>query len=424
MPIMEIQSIYNAFLSCSGVNIDTRKIEQGSMFFAIKGERFDGNKFALEALSKGASYAVVSDKSIIDDRCIFVEDTLVTLQELANFHRHQLKNTEFLALTGSNGKTTTKELIAHFLSQEFKVQYTKGNLNNHIGVPLTLLSIQKETEIAIIEMGANHLKEIELLSEIAEPDCGLITNIGKAHIGEFGGQENIFKAKTELYEFLMNKNGLIFYNSKSEWLSKALEHYNNKISYLENLKAISFKLLGFKPKIICEIDGEETTLDLGGAHNVQNMQCAIAVAFHFGLDPKNIKKAINSFRAPDNRSQWKKTERNNVYLDAYNSNPNSMEAAIQYVLALKDRDLIFILGEMLELGEYSQDEHSKLDALLKQNGVTYFLLGSSFMHIKSKTVFPSISAFLEAIDVESWKGKTVLLKGSRGMKMEQLLKHL
>lgn len=421
---MELENLYRLFKECSSVSIDTRTIEQNAMFFSIKGENFDGNKFAINALQKGAKYAIVSDPTIKHEKCIYVNDTLIALQSLANYHRKQLSNTTFIALTGSNGKTTTKELIAHFLSQQFEVQFTKGNYNNHLGVPLTLLTIIEETEIAVIEMGANHLFEIKELCEIAEPDCGLITNIGKAHIGEFGGQENIFKAKTELYDFLKSKDRMIFYNSESEYLRSAINKYAYKKSYQECIRNVGFKLLGFKPKISCEISGTQVQLDIGGIHNVQNLQCALTVAYHFGLDPKNIIKGIASFKAPENRSQWHETKRNNVYLDAYNSNPNSMEAAVNYIGALQEEDKVALLGEMLELGEFSNEEHSKLHSILKEKKMEYYLIGASFLHIEDPNIYSSIDDFVAKIDLASWKGKTILLKGSRGMKMEQLLLNL
>lgn len=421
---MEIEKIYEAFLCCSSVSIDTRTIEDDAMFFAIKGENFDGNKFALQAIEKGAKCAVVSDPSLKHEQFIHVPETLLTLQKLSNFHRRQLKDTKFIGLTGSNGKTTTKELIAQLLSEKFKVQYTAGNYNNHLGVPLTLLTIQHSTEIAVIEMGANHLKEIEELCEIAEPDFGIITNIGKAHIGEFGGQENIFIAKTELYEFLKKNGGTIFYDSSSAWLPKALETYSNKVTYVECLEHLDFKLLGFKPKITCLIKGEKVELDLGGKHNVQNLKAAICVAFNFGLEPKEIINGLASFKAPENRSQWVKTKRNSVFLDAYNSNPSSMKAAVDYLLELDREDKILILGEMLELGEYSAEEHSYLFNYLTENSKEFYLVGKSYAHINSPYVFSDLATLKESVPIREWNGKTVMLKGSRGMKMEQLMEDL
>ncbi len=421
---MDVHKIYELFVSCSSVSIDTRTIKKDAMFFAIEGDRFDGNKFVKQALDNGAKYAIVSDKSITFENCIYVENTLDTLQALANFHRNQLMDTTFIALTGSNGKTTTKELIAHFLSQKYTVQFTQGNYNNHIGVPLTLLSIRKEDEIAVIEMGANHLYEIKELCEIAEPDLGLITNIGKAHIGEFGGQENIFKAKTELYDFLKSKERTIFYNAESSWLNKAVEGYNNIISYQECLEEMSFKLLGFKPKISCDINGNSVTLQMGGKHNVQNMKAALSLARHFGLDPNQIKQGIESFKAPDNRSQWINTKKNRIYLDAYNSNPSSMKAALEYLLEVDAKNKIVILGEMLELGDYSKEEHTYINAFLEKSDIEYYLIGNSYMHIESSHVFASIEEFTETVTIKTWESKTVLLKGSRGMKMEQLVDYL
>ncbi len=421
---MDLTKLYNAFKECSSVSIDTRTIEEHAMFFAIKGEHFDGNKFASSAIEKGAKYAVVNDASLKGDQFIFVQDTLDALQKVANFHRNTLKDTTFIALTGSNGKTTTKELIAHFLSQKYHVQYTKGNYNNHLGVPLTLLSIQESTEIAVIEMGANHVGEIKALCEIAEPDCGLITNIGKAHIGEFGSQENIFKGKTELYDFLKSRNQLIFYDTKSSWLPGALEGYHNTYSYAKGISTFDFEFLGFKPKIEGKIKNENVSIDLGGMHNVQNVECAVAVSGYFGLDPKQLIQAFNCFAAPENRSQWKRTDRNTLFLDAYNSNPSSMEAAIRYFDSFEAKNKVIIVGEMLELGSFSDVEHLRLCQLLKSIGIEFYAVGQGFAHINEDYVYKDISSFLDATTLSSWKNRTILLKGSRGMKMEQLVSHL
>ncbi len=421
---MDINQLHKLFKSCSSVSIDTRTIEPGALFFAIKGENFDGNKFALKAIESGAKYAVVSDEALESDQLIYFPDTLIALQELAHFHRLQLRGTKFIALTGSNGKTTTKELVAHFLAKKFKVQYTQGNYNNHLGVPLTLLTIENETEFAVIEMGANHLYEIQDLCLIAEPDFGFITNIGKAHIGEFGGQENIFKAKTELYDFLKSKKRLIFYNSESKWLPNALKDYSNKLTYKECYSSLGYSVLGLKPKIICQINEEQVSIDLGGKHNAQNLECALALASYFGLEPKEILRAIQSFKTPDNRSQWIKTSKNKVFLDAYNSNPDSMKASVEYFSNLEESNKLIILGEMLELGEYSEIEHSKLFNLLQEIEIPFYLIGESFSHIKDHRIYKTLEELSTSIKIDEFVDLTLLLKGSRGMKMERLIKYL
>ena len=421
---MEIQDLYTRYLICSSVSIDTRTLQEDAMFFAIKGDNFDGNRFAQAAIEKGAKYAVITDETLEGDQFIYVDDSLLALQVLANYHRNKLDHTIFLSLTGSNGKTTTKELISHLLSERYRVQHTLGNYNNHLGVPLTLLGIKSSTEIAVIEMGANHLLEIANLSNISEPDYGLITNIGRAHIGEFGGKENIIKAKTELYDYLKGQSRPIFFNESNEILVKALDGYEKKHSYSELCDRYSFNLLGLQPKISCSIDGKECTLDLGGEHNVENLRCAIAVASYFGLDPKQLRRGISSFRAPENRSQWINTQRNKVFLDAYNSNPDSMNAAVQYVLSTKEEDLVIVLGEMLELGDYSVREHTALYELLESKGVDFYLIGESYMHIDSSKVFATLEEYIAQENLSLWNGKAVLLKGSRGMKMERLLDYL
>ena len=421
---MDIKDLYKRFLKCSSVSIDTRTLLQDALFFAIKGDNFDGNRFAQAAIEKGAKYAVVTDETLVGDQFILVADSLLALQELGNYHRKKLDDTIFLSLTGSNGKTTTKELISHLLSEKYKVQHTSGNYNNHLGVPLTLLGIKSSTEIAVIEMGANHLLEIANLSKIAEPDYGLITNIGRAHIGEFGGKKNIIKAKTELYDFLKSHSRPIFFNDDNEILVKSLGGYENKLSYSQLCDRYRYNLLGLQPKISCSIDGVECTLDLGGEHNAENLRCAIAVASHFGLDPNQLRRGISSFRAPENRSQWINTRRNRVFLDAYNSNPDSMHAAVEYVLSTKDESIAIVLGEMLELGEYSVQEHTDLYELLESQGVDFYLIGESYMHIDSSKVFATLEEYTARENLDLWNGKTVLLKGSRGMKMERLLDYL
>jgi UDP-N-acetylmuramoyl-tripeptide--D-alanyl-D-alanine ligase len=354
---MTIPQIHDLFLKCSQVSIDTRKIEPNSFFVAIKGERFDANTFTVEALSKGAAYVMIDNQEYyIDERTILVEDSLKSLQELAKFHRNYLK-LPIIALTGSNGKTTTKELINVVLSKKFKTVATVGNLNNHIGVPLTLLSFKKDTEIGIVEMGANHQKEIEFLCEIAQPDYGFITNFGKAHLEGFGGVEGVIKGKSEMYNYLKDNAKSVFVNLNDEIQdSKTIDikrytfgQNNKKVDvYIESVDA--------NPFVKIKALGIEINSHLIGLYNANNISAAITIGHYFGVKPIEIKEAIESYIPENNRSQLLIKGTNEIILDAYNANPSSVAVGLESFSTIKGSKAV-ILGHMLELGHHSQKEH-------------------------------------------------------------------
>lgn len=421
-----LNEVYEYYLNSNGVSIDTRTVEKGEIFFAIEGDNFDGNDYAMLALEKGASKVVVSSSAIDHINAIKVDNTLAFLQKLAKHHRNESKMT-LLALTGSNGKTTTKELIAQVLTKQYRIDFTKGNLNNHLGVPLTLLNFRKDLDIGIVEMGANHLGEIEELSRIASPNYGLITNIGKAHIGEFGGQENILKAKTELYRNIISNSGVIFCNRKDPVLPGQLEGYENTVFFDSRFQGgVKSVVSEYEPQIDLkvEVEGREysATLNIGGRHNFMNVQYAIAIGLYFGITPKEIVDQLQIFQAPDNRSQWIETERNKVFLDAYNANPDSVSAAIEYFIELDIPRKLIIVGDMRELGEYSLIEHQNIFDRLKKSNTPFYLIGEEFSSaVNDDRVFLSKEDFLEHVNIGDIKDTSVLVKASRGIKLESLL---
>ena len=435
MRFPDISKIYSLFKEFPYVVTDSRRAVPHSLFFALKGENFNGNRFAELALNQGCTYAVIDEEKFYKgEQYILVKDVLKTLQDLAKFHRAHLK-IPFIAITGSNGKTTTKELIKAVLSKKFRTLATEGNLNNHIGVPLTLLSINSEIEIAIIEMGANHVGEIALLCEIANPDYGLITNIGKAHIGEFGSFENIVKAKTELFEFIREKNGKIFINAENDLLMKRSEGIE-KITYGNSSTDFSQCIfVDANPNLKVKFENKIISSNLVGKYNIENVAAAICVGKYFGVDEKNIKQAIEEYVPSNNRSQFVQTENNSLILDAYNANPSSMQAAIENFSQLSGKEKWLILGDMLELGEYEIEEHKNI---LKQISDKKFqnviLVGERFSKAlaESKISFLNIFLFKTSDElVEKLKSTSsiknsslILIKGSRGMKLEKAVEYL
>jgi len=429
---MKIEKLYNIFLTHSIITTDSRNIEKDSIFFALKGERFNGNKYAADSLDKGAAYAVIDEVEYkANDRCILVEDVLKTLQDLANYHRRQL-NIPVVAITGSNGKTTTKELVSTILATRFRTSFTAGNFNNHIGVPLTLLRIPKNTEIAVIEMGANHQGEIAMLCEIAEPTLGLINNIGKAHLEGFGGIEGVKKGKAEMYAYLSKANKKAFVNMDLPFLKELAEERNTKIiPYGESVKGkYATSLKSTEPFIEFELttNNETTTIPshLFGHYNYSNILTAIAIGKHFNISDAAIKTAIESYQPDNNRSQILKKDTNTYILDAYNANPTSTQHAIQHFATTKATQKIVVLGDMLELGEHSEMEHEQI-ALLAQN--LFFdrliLVGkefSTFARMVSCKHFDSIDLLKSWFEWQNYQNAHILLKGSRGMKLEHLLK--
>jgi UDP-N-acetylmuramoyl-tripeptide--D-alanyl-D-alanine ligase len=427
---MDINYIHSLFLKCKSVSIDTRKIGENSLFVAIKGDRFDANTFAKEALIKGASFVVIDDESFyIDQRTIMVEDSLIALQELAKFHRRFLK-LPIIALTGSNGKTTTKELIHVVLSKKHNAKATVGNLNNHIGVPLTLLSFNSETEIGIVEMGANHKKEIEFLCELAEPDYGYITNFGKAHLEGFGGVAGVIEGKSELYHCLSNSNKLAFVN-----LEDAIQVERTKdlrlYTFGKNNEKADLQIKSVKADPFVEVGYSNVTISthLIGLYNANNINAAITIGKFFGVDDLSIKEALESYIPENNRSQLVTKGTNQIILDAYNANPSSMNVAIENFLQLDKKNKIIILGDMFELGDESQEEHQIIvNRLCNEPKVKCYFVGKAFYDNKIDnpqfSFYDSFDPFSDFLKETKIDNCTILIKGSRGMALERTLEYL
>jgi len=424
-----IEKLYETYLRNPVITTDSRKIAPGCMFFALKGDNFDGNQFASRAISDGASYAVVDDRKCAGgERFLLVDDVLSTLQALASYHRNHL-TIPVIGITGSNGKTTTKELTGAVLSQKFNTLTTQGNLNNHIGVPLSVLGIKPETEIAIIEMGANHQGEIARLCKIAQPTYGIITNIGKAHLEGFGGFEGVIRAKSELYGYIRENSGTIFING-SDSLLNDLAGDIPKFKYgNEDDSIVRGKITGESPFLGLEIQLENILIQVNsqlvGAYNFSNMLAAACIGHHFGVEPADIRAAIENYKPENNRSQFIRTSSNRVVMDAYNANPSSMEAAISNFSKLPDTNKALILGDMLELGDESIREHKKILELAQSSGSKeIFLVGNNFSEISrnsSSLNFLSVDDLIGFIKNNPLRGKTILIKGSRGIRLEKLL---
>ena len=420
---MEIGSIHKIFLKSNGVSTDSRKVKKNDIYFSLKGPNFNGNEFAKSAIEKGACYAIVDQKEyVIDKSYILVEDCLKTLQNLANYHRKNSK-AKIIGLTGSNGKTTSKELIFSVLKNEFKTIATTGNLNNHIGVPLTLLSIKEDTEIAIIEMGANHLKEIETLSNIADPDYGYITNFGKAHLEGFKNLEGVIKGKSELYNHLINKSRLIFINNRDKKQVELTKEYSNKFTFGEQNSDSIFSVKSINPKINISIDNILIESNLFGQYNIDNIAAAICIGKYFDLDNENIKAGIERYIPENNRSQIIKKGSNKIILDAYNANPTSMQLALSSFNDMKEEKKIVFIGDMFELGENSHQMHQEIVYTVeKMNFDQTFIIGELFNKTKHSS---NIRSFKNLNDLkgnmDEISNSAILIKGSRGMKLENIL---
>lgn len=421
----------NLFEDCLQFNIetDTRKIKPGSVFVALKGDNFDGNKFCQNALDKGANFCISDDQlNRNKQKIIVVENSLLFLQELANYRRKKLK-IPFIGITGSNGKTTNKELIHAVLSKKYKTSATKGNLNNHLGVPFSILDIPKETEIAIIEMGANKPGDIKELAEIAEPNYGMITNIGSAHLEGFGGLEGVIKTKKELYDFLaLEKNNTIIYNSDDSIL-KGIVPAVNLIPFgsQEKLKANFTKVDPFLSfSYSCgKYTSPTLSTNLIGDYNINNFLAAIQFGILFEVDFELINQAITEYAPDNNRSQLTKTDRNQLIMDCYNANPTSMLAAIENFYNIEFNDKICILGDMLELGEDSDLEHKKIFELVREKEMKTFFVGPIFNSLfKSKNTFESTKELVDQLDLTNLKNQLILLKGSRAIQLENLKDYL
>lgn len=434
---MEIEKFYQHFLDSKGVITDSRKVETGKIFFALKGDNFDGNKFALNAIQSGAIFSIVDNPELEkEDKCILVENVLEHLQDLARFHRKQLK-IPVIAITGSNGKTTTKELIREVLSTTFNTFATHGNLNNHIGVPLSLLSISQKHEMAVIEMGANHLDEINFLCSIAHPNFGLITNIGKAHLEGFGSEKGVQIAKGELFDFLEKSGGRIFANTNDPKVTD-LAYYIQKVTTYgtgkfnrtngETIKCDPFLWVKWQPrkpgKAAPLPDPIVIKTNLVGKYNLDNVLAAITVGNKFKVHPQKIKEALESYTPSNNRSEVIEKESNTIILDAYNANPSSMNAALENLDKMPGSNKLAFLGDMLELGEYSMEEHKNVIEKAKKIQLEKLILvGEEFKKVAEESIlhFDNIQDAQLWFKEQNFQDCTILIKGSRGIKMEKIL---
>lgn len=427
-----VESIYSLFQKSKHVSTDSRKIEKDCLFFALKGENFNGNRFAEQAISAGAAYAIVDEAEYAtSDRTILVENVLECLQKLAHHHRQQL-GLPILGITGSNGKTTTKELIAAVLSKKFNLVFTQGNLNNHIGVPLTLLQMDEKTEFGVVEMGANHPGEIAALCRIAAPDYGIITNIGKAHLEGFGSFEGVIHTKGEMYDYIGPKNGTIFYNIDNPILQQISKDLSNRVSYGQSGADLNGEPVLSPPYIHVKANFPKGVLYLNskliGDYNYENIMAAACIGNYFGVDPLQIQEAIKHYTPKNNRSQLIQKEGLHIIMDAYNANPTSMKASIESFAEKSSDNSILILGDMLELGEYSEEEHrSVLEMLKEKQFEEVYLVGKEFkkaatgFHFRTFTDVGELCDFLQKKKI---KNGNILIKGSRGIQLEKVLDFL
>lgn len=428
---MNVSILYTLFLKSTGVSTDTRKIDPGNIFFALKGPNFNANEVAPKALEMGASVVVIDDPAYFiedDERYFMAEDALRMLQQLANHHRHQL-NIPIIGLTGSNGKTTSKELLNAVLKQKFKTVATVGNLNNHIGVPLTLLSVGKDAEIAIVEMGANKQGDIQELCEIAEPTHGFITNIGKAHLEGMGGPEGVLKTKTELYQHLRANNGTVFINSQDPILANMIKRFENPVLYPAKGDFCEVRFNGADPFVKFSVeDSDQVYLTaLIGAYNFGNIATAITVGKFFGVSMDKAVEGIVSYRPSNMRSQLIEKGSNLIILDAYNANPSSMEVAIRTFGEMTGKKhKMIILGDMFELGDHSEEEHRRLGEIVSEYPIdkicfTGSLIVSALEKAPKALYFPDPFSFRNWLEDSKLEDYLILIKGSRGMKLEGLV---
>jgi UDP-N-acetylmuramoyl-tripeptide--D-alanyl-D-alanine ligase len=426
---MKTDQIYSIFRESAGISTDSRTVSEGQIFFALWGDNYNGNKFVSEALSKGATWAIIDDPAYENEKTILVDDCLFELQALAAHHRKEIK-ASVIAITGTNGKTTTKELIATILSKKYRVHSTQGNLNNHIGVPLTILSAPEGTEMMIIEMGASHVGEIRTLCLIAKPDYGIITNIGTAHIEGFGTFEGVVKAKTELYEYLRKVNGIALFNDKDKLLSEKIFKLVNRAVPFSDPTGIELIVepapseiyLALKVKYQHKSFNIQTKLF--GSYNIDNIRAAISTGLFFEVDIKDITGAVEDYTPGNNRSEIRKTRNNTLFCDSYNANPSSMRIAIESFATIKHDNKICILGDMLELGEKSEEEHIRVHKILADNNIKNVLLaGPIFSKVSAgfrfKT-FPDTGKLKDFLKSKPIKESFILVKGSRGMALEQI----
>ena len=431
---MNLSALYQIFLDCQLVTTDSRNCPEGSLFIALKGESFNGNAFAGKALETGCAYAIIDEPEYAvegDQRYILVDNCLQTLQQLANYHRRQL-GTRVIGITGTNGKTTTKELISAVLSQSHNILYTLGNLNNHIGVPSTLLRLKAEHDLAVIEMGANHPGEIKFLSEIAEPDCGIITNVGKAHLEGFGSFEGVIKTKGELYDFLRKKEGsTVFIHHDNAYLMNIAEGLNLIPYGTEDDLYVNGRITGNSPYLTFEWkagkDGEtyQVQTQLIGEYNFPNALAAITIGLFFGVEAAKINEALAGYTPQNNRSQLKKTNDNTLIIDAYNANPTSMMAALQNFRKMEVPHKMLLLGDMRELGAESAAEHQKIADYIKEcDFEEVWLVGEQFAAAEhSFKTYPNVQEVIKELETNKPKGYTILIKGSNGIKLSSTVDH-
>ncbi|MCB0508797.1 MAG: UDP-N-acetylmuramoyl-tripeptide--D-alanyl-D-alanine ligase [Bacteroidetes bacterium] len=426
---MNIQELYALFCASSGVTSDSRKINQNQLFFALRGENFNGNSFAQRALELGATYSIIDEPEYqTNEKCILVDDVLTTLQQLANYHLHQIRPKTILAITGSNGKTTTKELVHAVLSTTYNTHYTKGNYNNHIGIPLTLLEMPANTDIAVIEMGANHQKEIEQYCTYVEPTHGIITNCGKAHLEGFGGEVGVRKGKGELYDYLAQHDGTVFVNGDDGILiemlkERKLEHI---IRYGKNtFNKYQGKIIQEQPFLKIQFEDVIIQSNLFGSYNYTNIMCAVAVGKSFNVKNEQIKQAIENYFPNNARSQMIEKGDYKLILDAYNANPTSMQHALESLAQSATKNKIVILGDMFELGEYAAQEHQKIvDLASSLRFNTIVLVGEEFAktnHSNEILVFADTTKAQQWFKQQQFQDAVILLKGSRSMKMEKVI---
>ena len=428
-----MEEIFKLFYECSEVSTDTRRISKDTLFVALKGDKFDGNKYAQTAIDKGAKYAIVDDKTVANGKNIFyVNNSLKFLQKLASHHRNSF-NIPVIAITGTNGKTTTKELVAAVLIKKYNVLYTEGNLNNHIGVPLTLLQMNKNHEIAIIEMGASKLGDIKELTDIAHPTHGIITNIGHAHIEGFGSHENIIKTKTELYSAIQENKGQLFYNEDDHILNSKLPNSCATNTYGTSEESnINGEIIDLSPMLNFKWKSKDYSspavkTQIIGKYNFYNMLAAICIGNYFEVDKNEINSALEEYKPSNNRSQLEKTSHNTVILDAYNANPTSVKSALENFAEISSDNKMFVLGDMLELGENTNKYHLEIIQLSKDLKLQGMFVGDIYNNLAKNTDILAFGSTEKAKDFFSAalpKNNLILLKGSRGIGLEKLMEIL
>lgn len=437
--MIDIEELYRLYKECTGICTDTRKLVEGTMFFALKGEHFDGNDYAEKALEAGARYAIVDRPSLSGVvygktcRCVIVEDVLQALQQMAAFHRSQF-DIPVLGITGTNGKTTTKELIFKILDKKYNVLYTQGNFNNDVGVPLTLLNMTARTQFAVVEMGASHPGDIARLVKIVNPTCGVITNVGKAHLQGFGSLEGVIRSKGELYDYLRQKGGTVFYNSDNPHLCKMIKNRPGLIARPYGTSEMNVSVerpTAEKPFLSLKTEQGLISTKLIGRYNADNVLCALFIGRFFEVPERNAISAIEAYNPSNSRSQLVRTAENSVIVDAYNANPTSMAASLSSFNELELPDKTIILGDMLELGQASAAEHQNILKSALQITSSIFTVGDNFasasfeLHLTGTVKsFPTADSLKKYLGYSPLKGRTILVKGSNGTHLQDILSHL